>query len=203
MKLTENELQLPNPDPSDTNLTLRYNMTKISRAESRLHEIAFVTPSKGAELLSVLNEALRDLGNHLGDLSYRESVAKLQVKRRRAVVVLEVIPTKLAEKKLSANDTNREAIIDLDPEYAILCDVQAQLEAGFVFIREKLRSMESAINSVKKTLDMTAMLNTYTPNPNLVVGTPETRGTRDSYTDATETSSSLSTTRFAVGKVKY
>jgi hypothetical protein len=184
-------------------------MTPVYAAESRMDEIATVTPQRGPELLSVFNQALRVLGEHLADLSYQESLAKRKVRERRAVVVLEVIPTKLAEKKLSNNDTNREAVIDLDPEYAVLSDVQNQIEAAFVLIREKLKSTESAINSTKKSLDMTSNLSNYMPNTQLVTPLQQPQDSfKIQIPDINPTQTPLGTTGstgtgLVIGKARY
>lgn len=216
MNLTKELLTIPNPDPQGQSIVLKYDMLRVHEAEARVAEISFLSTSKAPELLTKLNLALQDLGNHLADLGYRESVAKRKMRERRAVVVIEIIPGKLAEKKLANNDTNREAVVDLDPEYSISSDVLSQIEAAFVLVREKLRSIESAINSAKKVLDT---LPSH-PNTSLVtyVGTstgtnsfpqvdfpqvdqnfPDTNITTNINTNTTNTN----TTRFEIGKVKY
>lgn len=144
---------------------IKYDMKRVFEAESRIEEISFVSTTKAPELLTKFSLAMKDLGEHLADLGYRESVAKRKMRERRAVVVMEVIPAKLAEKKLSNNDTNREAVIELDPEYSAATDVLNQIEASFVLVREKLRGIESAINSTKKVLD--TLPAPWTPNPSL------------------------------------
>jgi hypothetical protein len=170
MNLTNESLTIPNPDPSNrgeaTVLTLKYDMTRVFDAENRIAEISWLSTSRAPELLTKLSLALIDLGKYLSDLSYREAVAKRKARERRAVVVIEVIPSKLAEKKLSNNDTNREAVVDLDPEYSAASDVHSQIEAAFILVREKLRGMESAINAAKKVLD--TLPAPWVPNPNLV-----------------------------------
>lgn len=152
MHLNNNELTVPNPK-KEGDLRLRFNMKNIFDAESRVHEIAFVNPQKAPELMATFSVAIRDLSEHLAYLHYHSAVASKSKRQRRAVVVTEVIPAKLADKKLSNNDTNREAVIELDPEYSATCDVEIEVEAAFVFIREKLHSMESHLNAIKKSLD--------------------------------------------------
>lgn len=165
MNLTRENLTIPNPDPRGDSIYIKYDMKRVFEAENRIEEISFISNSKAPELLTKFSLAMKDLGEHLADLGYRESVAKRKMRERRAVVVMEVIPAKLAEKKLSNNDTNREAVIELDPEYSAATDVLNQIEASFVLIREKLRGIESAINSTKKVLD--TLPAPWTPNPNL------------------------------------
>ena len=166
MNLTRENLTIPNPDPRGDSIVIRYDMKRVFEAEARIEEISFISNTKAPELLTKFSLAMKDLGEHLADLGYRESVAKRKMRERRAVVVMEVIPAKLAEKKLSNNDTNREAVIDLDPEYSAATDVLNQIESSFILIREKLRGIESAINSTKKVLD--TLPAPWTPNPSLV-----------------------------------
>ena len=166
MNLTRENLTIPNPDPRGDSIVIRYDMRRVFEAEARIEEISFISNTKAPELLTKFSLAMKDLGEHLADLGYRESVAKRKMRERRAVVVMEVIPAKLAEKKLSNNDTNREAVIDLDPEYSASTDVLNQIESSFILIREKLRGIESAINSTKKVLD--TLPTVFTPNPSLV-----------------------------------
>lgn len=166
MNLTNEALTIPNPDPRGTSIVIKYDMKRVFEAEARIEEISFISNTKAPELLTKFTLAMKDLGEHLADLGYRESVAKRKMRERRAVVVMEVIPAKLAEKKLSNNDTNREAVIELDPEFSAATDVLNQIEASFVLVREKLRGIESAINSTKKVLD--TLPAPWTSNPNLV-----------------------------------
>jgi len=216
MFLTKDNLSIPNPDPKNGNIYLTYDFTAIMQAEARMDEISFVTPSKAPELLTKFTLSLRDLGNHLADLSYRESVAKRKVRERRAVVVLEVMAGKLAEKKLGNNDTNREAVIDLDLEYSAATDVLNQIEASFILVREKLRSVESAINSTKKVLDTYPNLPNYNL-PTQLYGngsssfTPEEAASANvstnihnhNDTQQIQTQYQTSSSKLLIGKVRY
>lgn len=188
MHLTNSELSIPNPK-KDGELRLKFAMSNISAAETRVPEIAFVTPQKGPELMALFSLALRDLSGHIAQLHYHSAVAAKQKRQRRAVVVTEVIPSKLAEKKLSNNDTNREAVVELDPEYSAISDVEIEIEAAFVFVREKLRSMESNLNAVKKSLDAISNFMSFNQNTNLIQKVATTDG---------ESSSSLQ-----IGKTRY
>jgi hypothetical protein len=164
--ITNNNLSIPNPK-NDGSVRLMYNLENVIAAESRLHEIAFVTPSKGPELLTLFSVALRDLSTYVADLQYQCALASKKKRERRAVVVTEIIPVKLAEKKLSNNDTNREAVVELDPEFSAWCDVEAEVEAAYTYVREKFRNMESHLNAVKRALDVTGQFYQYNNNPSL------------------------------------
>jgi hypothetical protein len=166
MHLNQNELSIPNPK-KEGDLRLKFDMRSTFAAESRVEEIAFVTPSKAPELMATMSAALRDLSSHLAHLHFHAGIAAKKVRERRAVVVTEIIPTKLAEKKLSNNDSTREAIIELDPEYSAVSEVELEVEAAQIFVREKFRSVESHLNAIKKSMDATANLLNYSANTNL------------------------------------
>lgn len=165
--IKENKLSIPNPK-IDGNLRLSYDLTNVLAAESRIHEIAIVTPSKGPELLTLFSIALRDLSSMVSDVQYQAAVASKKKRERRAVVVVDIIPSKLAEKKLSNNDTNREAVVELDPEFSVLSDVEAEIEAAYTYIKEKARNMESHMNAVKRSLDVSADFFKFNANNNLI-----------------------------------
>lgn len=165
--IKDNQLSIPNPKANGS-LRISYDLTNVLAAETRLHEIAIVTPTKGPEMLMLFSLGLRDLSGYVSDLQYQSSVASKKKRERRAVVVVDIIPTKLAEKKLSNNDTNREAVIELDPEYSVWCDVEAEIEAAYTYVREKFRNMESHLNAVKRALDVTGQFYQYNNNSNLI-----------------------------------
>lgn len=165
MFINNQELSIPNPK-KDGDLRLKYNLANVFSADARVHEIGFVNTTKAPELLAMFSLALRDLSSALAYLQYNSATASKKKRERRAIVVLEVMPAKLAEKKLSSNDTNREAVIELDPEYSALCDVENEIEAAYVYVREKLHTMESNLNAAKKALD--AATHTSGINQNLV-----------------------------------
>lgn len=170
MHINAQELTIPNPNKLG-DLRLRFDLKTLFAAETRVEEIAFITPLKGAELMSVFSAALRDLSTYLAQLHYHSATAAKKKRERRAVVVVDLIPAKLAERKLSNNDSSREAIIELDPEHSVLCDIENEVEAAFVFVREKFRSIESHLNAVKKAMDATAGL-VGMANPLLVQPAP-------------------------------
>jgi hypothetical protein len=167
MDITRTELSIPNPRTGG-DLRLRYSLNSVRNAEDRVHEIAIVTPTKGPELLSVFSLALKDLSDHLPQLHYQSTISSKKRRERRAVVVLEVVPRLLAEKKLTNNETNREAIVEQDPEFSVLTDVEAEIEAAYIYVREKYRTIESHLNAVKKSMDAGANMLNFLPNPNLV-----------------------------------
>lgn len=170
---TDQILSIPNPK-NVGELRLKYDLKNVFTADVRVAEIAFITPTKGPELLTLFCVAIRDLAGYLADLQYQSTIAAKKKRERRAVVVVDIIPTKLAEKKLSNNDTNREAVVELDPEYSVLADIEAEIDAAYTYIREKFRTMESHLNAAKRALDATSFHYKHTENTNLIQ-TPKTQ----------------------------
>ena len=162
MQLTRETLSIPNPDGNS--LRINYRMDRIYDAETLYEMIARVSPVNAPQMLQSFTVALKDLGDHLGDLTWRESIAKRKVRERRAILLIEMVPVRLVEKKLSNNDSHREALVDSDPLYNELMSVQDEIEASFILVREKYRTCENAINNVKKLLDNLQ----YGQNPELV-----------------------------------
>lgn len=167
MHIDNQILTIPNPNKQKTAVRIQFDLRTLFTAETRVEEIACVTPLKGPELMAVFSVALRDLSTYLAQLHYHCATASRIKRERRAVVVTEVIPTKLAERKLSNNDSTREAIIELDPEYSAISDMENEVEAAFIFVREKLKTIESHLNALKKAMDATSSLVSL-PNPNLI-----------------------------------
>jgi hypothetical protein len=208
MDFTQKELSIPNPVGAGGTVRSRFDLSNVMTAELRVSEIASVNAHKAPELLSVFALAMRDLSTHFAQLQYLSSVAARKKRERRAVVVLEIIPGKLAEKKVSNNDTNREAVIELDPEYAALCDVEAEVEAAYVYVREKARNMESHLNAVKKILDSATGFTPSTwvvPNtiPNSQVGYYDDNPERTAATPPPQITTTTTNPRFKIGKANY
>lgn len=129
-----------------------YDMSVPNLAESRVHEIAYITRTKAPELISLFSRACFILSRHLTALYYAHQMAKKAAANRRAVVTLDITPGVLAEKKLGNNEANRQAVIDLDSEYDRLSTIEIELEAAVLFVRRKIEDMESALNATKKVV---------------------------------------------------
>lgn len=131
---------------------MRFDMTASNLAESRVHEIALVTPTKAPELMSVFSRACFDLGRHLRDAYLASVRARKKAADRKAVMAIDVIPGLLKEKQLASNAETRQALTELDAEYSKLSDEEAQVEAVLLYIKRKIEDVEGALNAVKKIL---------------------------------------------------
>ncbi len=150
MLITGNEIVCPQGTPGAAPLVI--NLAAILKAEARQEEVATVNAMKAPELLKTLNRSWLDLSETLSKLYQEKGRAVKAAEKRKAVLVLEVVPKTLADKKLASNEANREAVISLDTEYEELEDKVLQITAVMKFLEGKLHSFENAFSSVKKIL---------------------------------------------------
>jgi len=132
-----------------------YDMTLPNQAEARVQEIAYVTRPKAPELISVFARACFVLSRHLTSIYLGHQMAIKAAANRRAVLLIDVIPGILAEKKLTSNDANRNSLITLDPEYDRLSTAEVEFEAALLYVKRKIEDMESALNATKKVVGET------------------------------------------------
>lgn len=164
----------------------------ILAAEARQNEVATVTQMKAPELLWTYNKSWLDLNGLLAHLTLERNIAQKELEKRKAVLLLDIIPEKLKERKIPTNDANREAFIVLDPQYSTLEDTVMQITAVVKLLEGKLKSFENAYNSVKKLVGQ----DTY-----------RTSGSNPNLSGSTDTPAPLPTTPTATrpgfGKPKY
>jgi hypothetical protein len=189
-------------------------MTSILRAESRVIEIAFVTPSKAPELLSTFVKACFDLARFYSELQLQHRLAERRSDKRRAVVLLEVVPATVSEKKLGSNAEIREAIVDTDIEYDASVTDAFEVEALLTLVKGKLQAMEEALHAVKKVLQdatpafvrnnpdlVSPTLNT--PNTPIVDWPPDVASNPPVARNAQQPTTTTTTYSIPVGKAKY
>lgn len=179
--MSSNILSVPNPRKEVT--PLLYDLTEVLVAEGRVHEISFVTPSKAPELMSVFTRACFTLARYASDLSLQRSLAERRIADRQAVMIIDVIPEKIKEKKLTSNDATRQAFLDLDPEYSEAVVAEAHVSAALMLVQGKLKAMESALNAVKKILGDTQSVY-HRSNPNMSTGGFDKPATPDTTVNA-------------------
>ena len=133
----------------------QYDMTVPNEAEQRVHEIAFVTRPKAPELMATFSKACFALGRHLPDVLLGHLLAGQAVARRKAVLTIDVVPAKLAEKKLASNAETRQALLDIDPEYNAAVETELRFEAALMYFKLKIKDMDAALNAIKKAVSDT------------------------------------------------
>lgn len=144
---------------------LELDLSEINLLESRKIEVASVTKSKAAELMSAMERGYSQIASVLipqvqWELTQAESVAD----QRKAVVMLDDAPRILREKGLvtaknpSGSADQRENILALDKEYQGLRNTVEMLDAVYELLKGKMRGFEMSYQAVKKVYDS---LNTY------------------------------------------
>ncbi len=136
----------------DGSAELRISLGDILTSEIRQDEVAFVTPGKAPELLSTYNRAWRETHQWISRLEAEKNRAEKALRKRKGVLILEVIPEKLKAMDMKSSADIREAVIDTDAEYDLLTDRVDQIKAAIMFLKGKLESFENAFTSVKKIM---------------------------------------------------
>ena len=132
--------------------------TDMQTAEARLFEVATVTPHKANELLALFNNAFLIAGKGLVQARYQHVKAEQAVSKRRAVIVTDILPTKLQEKGLATarsplgSEDIRAAFIEQDEDFIALTNRKDQIRAVVELLDLKKKAFENAYSSVKKIL---------------------------------------------------
>lgn len=150
MLSTGTELVCPRGKQGEQALII--DLGAIVKAEVRQDEVQIVTPQKAPELLSEFNRAWRKLNELVVTLTNESNHAKKAVSQRKAVLLLEVVPKRLKDADLTSTADNRQAVIDLDLEYQTLSERSEYIECVIEYLRGKMKSFETALNSVKKIM---------------------------------------------------
>lgn len=137
------------------------DLTNVQVAESRVHEVAFVTPQKAGDLLAAFNEAHLDLVGFITKVELEIRRSERKADQLRSVIVLDKVKDILKAKGL-AKDSNpagsedlRRAVLDGDDEYQDALDKVEEMKALGELLRGKSKSIEMAYHSVKKLISDT------------------------------------------------
>jgi hypothetical protein len=150
MIFNESELVCPRGTPGKEPLII--DIASILAAERRQDEVAIVTKFKAPELLAEFNRSWRKLHDQTTELAAELLDAGKALEKRRSVLLLEIVPSKLKERGLVNNDAHRAAVINLDPQFQALQDTYDQIEAALEWLKGKAKFFENAYHSVKKIM---------------------------------------------------
>lgn len=145
-----------------TPVPLVLNMEEITYAESRLPDIRVTTPDNAAELLGVFNTAASTVTKYMAWVQYELLMARQSYDKRKAIVILDEMPTKAEELKskgVKMNEDVREALLAQDSECFTFRDRMDCLEAVLNYLDGKRQSFVrgySAVKSVAETKRFTA-----------------------------------------------
>jgi hypothetical protein len=181
INITDKVLNVPRGIPGLA--PLQIDLTNVYKAESRIPEVAFVTPQKAPELLATFIDAYQSLSKHLVAVDFERSQAERAAGKVRASILLDKLAGILQEKGLATSrspmgsEDVRQAILDSDPEYTAALDKIDALSAAVELIKGKVKSIEMAYTSVKKIIGEGAY--SYR-NPNLTVPAERTQNEEES-----------------------
>lgn len=150
--LPKTELAIP-VVPNGAIDQIHFDLSQIYVAESRMEEVANVTPQTAPELLALFNKAYLDLTEMLSVLTYEETRAEKECSRLRSLLLIDRIPGIVKEKGLANSADIRNALVEGDLDYQAARDKADFMHASLELLKGKLKSMEMAFSSVKKIID--------------------------------------------------
>lgn len=156
MLIASTQIVTPSLDPGKPGHII--DLEKIVGVETRIREVAFVTPHKAPELLACFNEAWRDLDGIIVKLEAEKLIAEREANKVRSVVLLDRAPDILQAKGLvtksapGGSEDYRKAVLDADPEYQAAQDIVREFVCLIALLRGKQESILMAFSSVKKIL---------------------------------------------------
>lgn len=152
---------------------LDIDLSSIYKAESRLHEVGFITPQKAPELISLFLSAHHDLKKLATDVLYKRLKAKRRADTIRGIILLDKVPGILTARGLASSrsplgsEDVRDAILNTDSEYTQSLDTFDALTAVEELLDGKTMTMAMAYSSVKEIMGEGAF---NFRNPNLSGG---------------------------------
>jgi hypothetical protein len=142
---------------SDDNIFLcpdgtTFDIATINEAARRVNELAIVTRIKAPELMSLFARASFELSRIIPKVLLSHQLAKQTVAKRAAILMVDIIPGKIAEMQLSGNAETRQAFVDKDDEYNKYLEIELQWNAAKAFFTYQFKSVEGALNAIKKAV---------------------------------------------------
>ncbi|CAB4127291.1 hypothetical protein UFOVP75_123 [uncultured Caudovirales phage] len=153
---SKSELVVPAGNPEKP--VLKMAVDYIRRAESRIGEIASMTPLKAPELLATFNQAWMDATRFATMLEAQKVEAQRNVDKVRSVILIDKIPGILLAKNLATpkspmgSEDVRNAIIDVDVDYNAAIDRYNTIVCYLDLMKGKAKGLEMAYTSVKRIL---------------------------------------------------
>jgi hypothetical protein len=135
--------------------TITVNMALAYQAESRIREIAFANKNTAPELAAAFNQAYSDLARAYGTLHYELAMAEIALKKRKAILTLDIIPELMEKKgmdKKKSNEDTREAFCYTDPDFIHAKESISAIEAIKELVYIKMNSLRMALEVTKNIL---------------------------------------------------
>jgi len=131
---------------------LEVDLTHVYEVLGRISEVGSLSPMKAPELMSTFNKAYLVLGKYLNVVRLEEINAVAALNKRKSILVLDEIPTKLKEKHLKDTKSNIDAMMETDSDYVQIKDVVEQLAALQELLKHHLKSLEMGYTGAKKQI---------------------------------------------------
>lgn len=129
---------------------LQIELQEIQNLELRKEEIAIANKSTALELMSSFIKACDILNKHIARVSFEYNQSVKYLKQREAIVLLDVAPAVLTQKKAGNSQDLRKAVVSTDGEYLELFEKSEIIKSTYVYLKGKLKTFEMAYQSVKK-----------------------------------------------------
>jgi hypothetical protein len=137
---------------------LRFDLARVYEAEARLQDIQLAGTSQAKELFAVFTKAYVQLGRVHAKVKYEVAMAAIASRKRRAVLMLDVIPEKAKEKGLgtarapTGSEDVREAFMYSDSDFLRVEESRASLEATLELVFGKMMAMKDAMAACRMML---------------------------------------------------
>ena len=118
-------------------------------AEYRLSDIAVVNHAILPGLISAFTKGLAELARAMGVISFEKVKAQHRMEQRKSHLLIYEVPKIIEEKKLKTSEDIRTAIINLDPDFAELSQVQDNYEEVFENLKIRFKTIEHALYGCK------------------------------------------------------
>lgn len=129
---------------------------QVKRIESRIQEIAIVSPTKAPELLATFNIAYLTCSRAVSKLEFEINTLQRAMDQRKSVLLLDELPAILKAKGIwtakspMGSEATREAVISADVPLMNLREKVDELTAWSRMFSDLRRGFEMAYGSVKK-----------------------------------------------------
>lgn len=155
-------------------LSLELDLKPCFVAEARIHEISYADKQRAKDLFSEFTRAYIYASKLHAMCKLHVFRATTASRRRRSIVLIDIIPGKVAEKGLGTSRSTtgaadiREAFIYTDEEYLACEDARAALEAAEQLMFGKMMAFREAADACKQMLspDERPRLNNAEVHPN-------------------------------------
>ncbi len=127
-------------------------MGDVYQAERRHEEIAVINSHKAPELITCFIRAYAILGDYVHQVTTQLVKAENSLAKRKAIVLLDIVPQVLKDKGLKGSEDLRTAVLDTDPAYEQARDLVQQLEAWQELLRGKQKNIENCYLAVRKII---------------------------------------------------